>query len=129
MTSPTRLSALNEAYSDVKDEELRGLKKHLTENALRTIDNIESIGNLSTMLVGGGNPIDLLIAKMGDFEYEVVDMLKGKESARCVVGFSYEDSVKGTIDIKMIKEDKEWKINSLENPHFEKFEWIPKASS
>lgn len=71
----------------------------------------------------------MLIAKMGDFEYEVVDMLKGKESARCVVGFSYEDSVKGTIDIKMIKEDKEWKINSLENPHFEKFEWTPKASS
>lgn len=112
--------ALNEAYADVKEEGMRGLKKHLTANALNTVENIETIGNLSTLFTGS-NATDLFLSKMGEFEYEVLDMLKGKETARCVVGFSYEDSVKGTIEIKMIKEDKEWRIDSLENPHFEKF--------
>jgi len=112
--------ALNEAYADVKEEGMRGLKKHLTTNALSKIENIETIGNLSTLFTGS-NATDLFLSKMGEFEYSVVDMLKGKDSARCVISFSYEDSVKGTIEIKMVKEDKVWKIDNLENPHFEKF--------
>lgn len=112
--------ALNEAYGDVKEEGMRGLKKHLTARALNKIENVETIGNLSTLFTGS-NATDLFLNKMGEFEYDVIDMLKGRESARCVIGFSYEDSVKGTIEIKMIKEDKEWKIDNLENPHFEKF--------
>ena len=40
--------ALNEAYADVKEEGMKGLKKHLTANALKTIENVESIGNLGT---------------------------------------------------------------------------------
>lgn len=39
-----------------------------------------------------------------------------------MVGFSYEDSVKGTIEINMIKEEKEWRIDSLKNAHFDKIE-------
>ena len=112
--------ALNEAYSDVKDEGFTGLKKHLTANALKKIESAESIANLATVFTGN-NPTDMLLVKMGEFEYVVIDMLKGKGTARCVIGFNYGDSVKGTIEIKMVKEDKEWKIDNLENPHFEKF--------
>ena len=111
--------ALNEAYADVKDEGMRGLKKHLTEKALKTISKIELVGDLSTLAMME-NPTNLLISKMGEFEYTVIDMLKGKESARCVIGFSYQDSVEGSIEIEMVKEEKEWKINALKNPHFDK---------
>ena len=111
--------ALNEAYADVKEEGMRGLKKHLTDNALKTIEKVEFIGDLSTLAMME-NPTNLLISKMGEFEYEVIDMLKGKESARCVIGFSYKDSVEGTIEIEMVKEEKEWKISGLKNPHFDK---------
>ena len=112
--------ALNEAYADVKEEGMRGLKKHLTANALKTIENVESIGNLGTLFMGS-NPTTLLLNKMSEFEYTVKEILKSSESARCVLDFYYKDSVSGTIEIKMIKEDKEWKIDNLENPHFEKF--------
>ena len=113
--------ALNEAYADVKEEGMPGLKKHLTTNALKSIQNLESIGNLSSMIVGS-NPTNLLISKMAEFDYIVKDVLKGSDSARCVIGFTYKDSVEGTIEIKMIKEEKEWKIDSLGNPHFDKME-------
>ena len=113
--------ALNEAYADVKEEGLKGLKKHLTANALKTIENVESIGNLGSLFMGS-NPTNLLLGKMSEFEYEVKDILKGSDSARCVLAFNYQDTVSGTIEIKMIKEEKEWKIDNLGNPHFDKFE-------
>ena len=111
--------ALNEAYADVKEEGLRGLKKHLTSKALKNIESVELIGDLSTLAMME-NPTTLLISKMGEFEYTVIDMLKGKESARCIIGFSYQDSVEGTIEIDMIKEEKEWRVDGLKNPHFDK---------
>ena len=111
--------ALNEAYADVKEEGLRGLKKHLTSKALKTIERVELIGDLSTLAMTE-NPTNLLISKMGEFEYVVIDMLKGKESARCVIGFSYRDSVEGSIEIELVKEEKEWRIDGLKNPHFDK---------
>ena len=111
--------ALIEAYADVKEEGLGGLKKHLTQKALKTIERVEFVGDLSAIAMKE-NPKDLLIGKMGEFEYEVIDMLKGKETARCKIGFNYRDSVEGTIEIELIKEEKEWKIDGLKNPHFDK---------
>lgn len=113
--------ALNETYADIKDDGIVGLKKHLTANALKAIESVESVADLSSLVIGS-NPTNLLIGKMAEFEYEVIDVLKGKETAHCVVGFSYEDSVKGTIEINMIKEEKEWRIDSLKNAHFDKIE-------
>ena len=112
--------ALNEAYADVKEEGMRGLKRHLTSKALKTIEKIELVGDLSALAMAE-NPTNLLISKMGEFEYVVIDMLKGKETSRCVIGFSYKDSVEGTIEIELIKEEKEWRIDGLKNPHFDKF--------
>ena len=120
--------ALNEAYADVKEEGLKGLKKHLTANALKTIEKVESIANLGSMIMGS-NPTTLLLNKMSEFEYSVKDILKGSDSARCVIEFSYKDKVTGTIDIKMIKEEQEWRIDNLENPHFDKFELPTKDSA
>ena len=113
--------ALNEAYADVKEEGMAGLKRHLTANALKSIESIESIASLSTIVVGS-NPTNFLISKMAELEYVVNDVLKGSDTARCMVAFNYEDSVEGTIEIGMVKEEKEWRIDSLKNPRFDKME-------
>lgn len=113
--------ALNAAYADVKEEGLRGLKRHLTANALKTIERIDTVASLSTIVMKE-NPTNLLISKMADFKYVVIEIQKGSETARCLIGFNYKDSVEGTIDIEMVKEDKEWKIDGLKNPHFDKME-------
>ncbi|MBR3244814.1 MAG: hypothetical protein IKF90_19350 [Parasporobacterium sp.] len=49
------------------------------------------------------------------------DVLKESESAKGVIGFKYEDIAEGTVELSMIKEDKEWKINNLNMPKFDKF--------
>ena len=113
--------ALNAAYADVKEEGMRGLKRHLTANALKTIERIDTVASLSTIIVKN-NPTSLLISKMVDFEYVVLEIQKGSETAHCLIGFNYKDSVEGTIDIEMVKEDKEWKIDGLKNPHFDRME-------
>lgn len=113
--------ALNETYADVKEEGIAGLKKHLTSKALKTIERLESAGNLSSMFMSD-NPTSILISKMAEFEYVVIDVMKGKETSHCVVGFNFEDSVEGTIEINMVKEEKEWRIDSLDNPHFDKLD-------
>ena len=69
--------ALNEAYADVKEDGVKGLKKHLTANALKTIEKVESIANLGTLFMGN-NPTTLLLNKMSEFEYSVKDILKWK---------------------------------------------------
>ena len=85
------------------------------------------MANLSTLFTGG-NPTNLLLGKMSEFEYTVQDILKGSESARCVLEFYHKDGTSGTIEIKMIKEDKEWKIDGLINPQFDKIVWPAKES-
>lgn len=113
--------ALNAAYADVKEEGMRGLKRHLTANALKAIERIDTITSLSTLVIKE-NPTNLLISKMAEFEYVVLEIQKGSETAHCLVGFNLKDSVEGTIDIEMVKEDKEWKIDGLKNPHFDRLE-------
>ena len=113
--------AINETYADIKEEGSRGFKKHLTAKALKSFESLESVGSLSTLFTGS-NPTNLLISKMAEFEYDVLDVLKGSDSARCVIRFNYKDSVEGTIEIKMIKEEKEWRIDSLGTPNFDKME-------
>ena len=44
----------------------------------------------------------------------------GSESAKGIVRFKYEDSMEGTVELSMIKEDKEWKIDKVNMPMFEK---------
>ena len=47
--------------------------------------------------------------------------MKGSESSKAIIGFDYQDKMTGTIELKMIKEDRIWKIDSLAMPKFDKF--------
>ena len=112
--------ALNNALDDVKKSGLDGLKKHLTSNAVKNIQNIESVNSLTSVFTGG-NALGVLLEKLSEFDWTVIEVLKGSGSSRAIVGFDYEDSVTGTIELTMIKEDKIWKIDSLAMPKFDKF--------
>ena len=45
---------------------------------------------------------------------------KDSDTAKAVITFEYPEVMEGTIDITMIKQDKEWKIDGLSMPHFDK---------
>ena len=117
--------ALNNAFDDMKASGLDGLKKHLTANALKTVEGIESISSnpeiaLLTTAIMGDNALSILLGKLSECEWTIKDVMKGSETSKAIVGIDYEDKMVGTIEMTMIKEDKIWKIDSLAMPKFDK---------
>ena len=125
--------ALNNAFDDMRASGLDGLKKHLTANALKTVEGFESISGrtevaLFTTSLLGGSAVNVLLGKLSECEWSIKDVMKGSETSKAIVGFNYEDKMVGTIELTMIKEDKIWKIDSLAMPKFDKFA-LPQGSS
>ena len=117
--------ALNNAFHDMHESGLEGLKKHLTSNALKTVESIETISGrpeiaLITSAIVGSNPVNFLLGKLSECDWTIKDVMKGSEKSKAVVGFKYKENLEGTIDLDMIREDKVWKIDSLASPHFDK---------
>ena len=73
-------------------------------------------GNIS------GASVRFLLDKLSELDWVIMDVLKGSDSAKGVVGFTYEDKVDGTVEVTMIREDKEWRIDTLNMPKFTKLE-------
>lgn len=117
--------ALNNTFDDMRESGLDGLKKHLTAKALKTVEKAASISGtsgvalVSTALIGG-NALNVLLDKLSECEWTIKDVMKGSETSTAIVGFDYADQLVGTIELKMIKEDKIWKIDNLAKPKFDK---------
>ena len=117
--------ALNNAFHDMHESGLDGLKKHLTSNALKTVESIEAISGrpeiaLITSAIVGSNPVNFLLGKLSECDWTIKDVMKGSEKSKGIVGFKYKENLEGTIDLEMIREDKVWKIDRLASPHFDK---------
>ena len=114
---------IENAIKDVRTSGIEGLKPYLTENAENKVEKIRSISSGIDILIGS-NKVSFLINRLADCEWEVIDILKGSESAKGIVRFKYiteTEDIEGTIELSLIKEDKEWKIDGVEMPQFEKF--------
>ena len=118
--------ALNNAFSDMRESGLDGLKKHLTAKALKTVEGFETLSlnpgvSLLTNALMGGDAVSVFRAKLSECDWTIKDVMKGTETSKAIVGFNYVDKMVGTIEMAMIKEDKLWKIDDLNMPKFEKF--------
>ena len=127
---------LKNAIEDMRLSGLDGLKSYLTSNALKTIDTVLKFSSGVDLFTGGlgvlmgqsgsgntsGASVRFLLDKLAELDWGIMDVLKGSDSAKGVLGFSYEDKVDGTIEVTLIKEDKEWRIDTLNTPKFNKFE-------
>lgn len=118
--------ALNNAFDDMRASGLDGLKKHLTSNALKNVESLESISDnptvsMFTNALLGGNAVNYLLEKLSECDWTIKDVMKGDETSKAVVGFSYQDIMAGTVEMTMIKEGKIWKIDKLAMPKFDKF--------
>ena len=131
---------LGKAFMDVKKSGLNGLRPYLTTEANKKVDLIQAVSSGIDLLSSIGNltgssadskaesnkAVGYLLEKLSECEFDYKDMLKGSESAKAVVSFKYKDIMEGTVDISMIKQDREWKIDNLSMPHFDKLS-IPKS--
>ena len=111
------------AVMDMRTAGLDGLKPYLTENAEKKVDTIRSVSSGMDLLTGGSK-VSVLFDRLSECDWTVVEILKGSESARAIMRFSISngtDEIEGTIQLTMIKEEKEWKIDGVDLPKFEKF--------
>ena len=117
---------LENAIKDVKASGIEGLKPYLTAEAQARVERIQTVSTeiniFSAFAIGTESKTSILIRKLSECDFSVVDILKGSESAKGIVRFKYEDSMEGTVELSMIKEDKEWKIDKVEMPAFEKLD-------
>ena len=123
---------LGMAFADIKKSGINGLRPYLTENASKKIDFIAAgmdivsgvgklVGAASGKDDGSNKAVSFLMDKLSECEFDYKDLLKGSESAKAVISFKYKDMMEGTVDISMIKQGGEWKIDTLTMPHFDKF--------
>ena len=119
---------LGKAFLDVKKKGLDGLKPYLTSKALKKIEVVQMVSTGMNLFSSPSKSEDdenamvrLLISKMKECDWKVKKIKKNsKDEATCRIGFDYEDKLVGTVDLKMIKEKKEWRIDNLKMPHFDR---------
>lgn len=118
---------LGKAFLDMKKSGLDGLKPYLTARALKKIELIQTVSSgvslFSSSSKSGEDSNSLtrfLLDKLSECEWSVKDIIKDSSDTKAVIGFKYEEQLEGTIDLLMIKEDKEWRIDNLSLPHFDK---------
>ena len=111
------------AIMDMRTAGLEGLKPYLTDNAEKNVETIISVSN-GVGLLTGGNKVSFLFNRLADFDWTVDEILKGSESAKAILRFSIEngtEEIEGTLQLTLIKEDKEWRIDGVDMPKFTKF--------
>ena len=111
------------AIEDMRTSGLEGLKPYLTDNAERNVETFISVSN-GVSLLTGGYKVSVFFDRLADCEWTVDEILKGSESAKAILGFalrSPEDEIEGTLQLTLIKEDKEWRIDGVDTPRFTKY--------
>ena len=111
------------AIADMRNAGLEGLKPYLTDNAEKNVQTIISVSN-GVSLLTGTDKVSYFINRLSDCEWTVTEILKGSESAKAILGFALRsgaDEIEGTLQLTLIKEDKEWRIDGVDMPKFTKF--------
>lgn len=120
--------ALKEMIDDVNASGMDGLYPHLTGEARATIDAVSSVteNSIFNTIVGfisQSEYVGVLKSEIQEIQWEVDDVLKSKDNASVILSFNYDDKLVGTIELSMVREDGEWKIDGLEFPEFDKINW------
>jgi hypothetical protein len=62
------------------------------------------------------NTAEFLKDKMSEISWTVEDVLRSKDQANAVIGFTYSEKLTGTIQVVMLKDGRTWKIDTLTSP-------------
>ncbi len=113
--------ALHKTHEDIEERGLEALKDHVTDTLKKEIEVVEGIsGNAFVkMIVGAAVSDDVAEAVVSEFkqiEWTRDDVIRSQKQAQVILRFRYKDKLSGTIPIKMIKENREWKISGIGFP-------------
>lgn len=110
--------SLRQIQKDIQSDGIDGLMPHLTGPAKTTVETVVKVLNNPLVQSAVGIIADseipkLVSAGIENIDWEMTDILKSKDRAEVIVHFEYDSSFSGEIRIKLIKENKEWKISGV----------------
>ena len=117
--------ALMQIGKDIEKMGIEGLYTHLTAEGQQMFDNIGKVTDNQIVgalvgLLGLEDDIAIFKENLDNMKWEVEDIMKGENNARVILDFEYSEEVEGSVEISMIKQEKEWKIDGFEMPQFDK---------
>ena len=97
-------------------------KVEVVQGGMSLINTVgKLVGSSDDSKEDSNKAVNFLMEKMSEFDFSYKNMIKDSDTAKAVIEFEYPEVMEGTVDIHMIKQDKEWKIDNLSMPHFDKF--------
>lgn len=120
--------ALKCIIEDVNASGMRGLDLHLTGKAKKTLDAVSSITendffNTIVDFIDQDNFVSVLKSGIQDVQWKIDDILRSKDKSVAILLFNYKEKLIGTIEISMIREEGEWKIDGIEFPKLREVNW------
>lgn len=117
--------ALAQTIKDVSTSGVEGLMPHLTSQTREKIEAVSDFSDqigLSDMLSSFTEKyaLSFLKSKMAEVDWSVLDVMTGKTNADVLIGFDYNGKIVGSIKINLIREQREWKIDGIDTPQFER---------
>ena len=121
--------ALASIAADMKKSGLDGLEPHLTGDA-RTAWELAGV-------IGGAPIVEPLLSALGEhyaddirdglsqIEWELGEVLKGRDRAELTLNFRLPDRVSGSIPLTMVRMDGEWLISEVGLPDLEEIHLQP----
>ena len=116
--------ALMQIANDIEASGIDGLMPRLTDEAQETVSAITSITenklvNSIFSLWGNDDYVGILKSNLEKVEWKLEGVLKSDRKADIILAFNYNDKLIGTIEVKMIYENNNWKISGIGIPKFE----------
>ena len=116
--------ALLQIRKDLERDGMDGLRSHFTDDALEFYDGLMNASDkwvVRQLLrrVGIDGFVDAFRDHSQDMEWEFESLLMGSSRTDVYVSFKYNEDIKGTLEMRLIKEDGQWKIDGFGIPELD----------
>lgn len=112
--------ALYQTMQDIRESGMDGLKAHLTSNAREKADRVTEwsdnaiVSGLLSLITQQEDISGLLQAGLSDMTWTLQGVTKDGQQATVTVDFDYQGKMTGSLNITMLREERQWKIDGVE---------------
>ena len=116
--------ALKQTIDDIQANGTEGLKEHLTDDLRGTVEVLQEIAenplvSLVISTLDADDTLVYLLSEIRETQWSVDDAMRSRDKAEAVLRYNCRDQLIGTIPIRMIRENGQWKISGIGIPRIE----------
>ena len=120
--------ALAKMKSAIKEDGINGITPYLTGDAEAIVEKVISISDNSflhsiTSYLSDSKYFVRFVNELSEVEWSIVEILRSRNSAKVNVSFNYSDKLEGVIELSLVREEHEWKIEKVSLPKFTKIDF------